>query len=268
MGKTIMIASLLHTNRFIPEPPSSSPPPPTFKPNNQLLPAGPKEKSKPRQVRLQAAFKNHSNAKSTVNDVPRPQHGDPKRMPSATLVVAPTSLLSQWEEELNRCSKEGTMEAHVWHGQNRFNLHQVLYPDEVEHIDDDEEQEEIVSHSDNEDEDVIMVDELESEAGGSDNDEWKPKASSKKVTKVRPKKDKMKKIQVVVTSYGVLASEHAKYEKSARKSESSVFESTSAISMSAHTAYCHDQSSGSELSWMKPTTVSPALARPPRLSAH
>ncbi|KAF9650357.1 hypothetical protein BDM02DRAFT_3223262 [Thelephora ganbajun] len=152
MGKTIMIASLLHTNRFLPDLPSSSPPP-SLKLNNQFLPDGPKEKSKPRQVRLQAAFKNHSNAKST-------------RLPSATLVVAPTSLLSQWAEELRRCSQEGTMEIHVWHGHNRFSLHEALYPDEVED----------------------------------------------------------KRIQVVVTSYGVLASEHAKYEKSVRKSESSIFE--------------------------------------------
>ena len=261
-----MIASLLHTNRFLPELPPSSPPP-SFKPNNQLLPDGPKEKSKPRQVRLQAAFKNHSSAKSGVNDVGRPQQVNPRRIPSATLVVAPTSLLSQWGEELKRCSKEGTIEVHVWHGQNRFSLLEALYPDEIEYIDDDGEQEEIESHSDKEDEDVIMADESEFEAEGDDNDEWKPKASSKKVTKAKPKKDK-RKIQVVVTSYGVLASEHAKYEKSVRKSESSVFESTPTISVCTHAAYCPDQSNGSALFWTKPTIVSPALARPPKRSVH
>lgn len=222
MGKTIMIASLLHTNRFLLDPPSSSPPPPSFKPNNQILPDEPKEKSKLRQVRLQAAFRNHSNAKSTANDSARSHHGDPKRMPSATLVVAPTSLLSQWGEELKRSSKEGTVEVHIWHGQNRFSLHEALYPDEVEYIDDDDEQEDIEPPSD-EDEGIVMVDDSESGAEGDD-DEWKPKATSNKVAKAKPKKDKKKKIQVVVTSYGVLASEHAKYEKSVRKSESSVFE--------------------------------------------
>src|SRR5882762_2622145 len=100
MGKTIMIASLLHTNRFLPDLPSSSPPPPSLRPKIHLLPDEPKEKTKPRQVRLQTAFKNHPNAKSTVNDALRPHQGNPKRVPSATLVVAPTSLLSQWGEEL------------------------------------------------------------------------------------------------------------------------------------------------------------------------
>jgi hypothetical protein len=225
MGKTIMIASLLHTNRFLPDPPSSSPPPPSFKPNTQLLPDESKGKFKPRQVRLQVAFKNHSNAKSIVNDVPGLRQGNPKRVPSATLVVAPTSLLSQWGEELKRCSKDGTMDVHVWHGQNRFNLYEALYPDEVEYIDDDDEQEETDSHSEKEDEDVVMVDETGSEVEWDDCDEWKPKVMSKKI---EPKpKGKKKKIQVVVTSYGVLVSEHVKHEKSVRKSESSVFESSS-----------------------------------------
>jgi hypothetical protein len=230
MGKTIMIASLLHTNRFLEDPPSLSPPPPSFKPNNQLLPDEPKEKSKPRQVRLQAAFRNHSNAKATATNISQPHQGKPKRIPSATLIVAPTSLLNQWAEELKRCSKEGIMDVHIWHGHNRFNLYEALYPDEVECIDDDDDEpEEIESHSDEEIEDVIIVGDSESEAEGGDDDEWKPNASSKRAAKVKPKKDKRKKIQVVVTSYGVLASEHAKYEKSARRSESSVFESSSKI---------------------------------------
>lgn len=210
-----MIASLLHTNRFLSDPPSSSPPPPSFKPNIQLLPDEPKEKSKPRQVRLQVAFKNHPNPRSTVKNASRPHQEDPKRIPSATLVVAPTSLLSQWGEELKRCSREGTIDVHIWHGQNRFSLHEALYPDEVEYIDDDDEQH-LESHPDK-DEDFVMVE--------GDDDEWKPGATSK-ITRVKPK-DRKKKIQVVVTSYGVLVSEHTKYEKSARKSESSVFESSS-----------------------------------------
>jgi hypothetical protein len=180
MGKTIMIASLLHTNRFLPEPPSSSPPPPSFKPNNQLLPDGPKEKSKPRQVRLQAAFKNHSNAKSTVNDVPRPQQGkskaDTKRDFGRRSYFTPQPMGRGVEE----MQQGGDMDVHIWHGQNRFSLYEALYPDEVEYIDDDDdEQEEIESHSDKEDEDVVMVDESESEAEGDDDEEWKPKAELK-----------------------------------------------------------------------------------------
>ena len=269
LGKTIMIASLLHTNRVLQEPPPS-PSHPSLKLNNQLLPDGPKEKGKPRQVRLQTAFKNRSNAKSTVNDTPRPQQDDSNRIPSATLVVAPTSLLNQWGEELKRCSEEGTIDVYIWHGQNRFSLREALYPDEVEYInvDDDDEQDEIESHSDKEDEDVIMVGESDSEVEGHDNEEWRPKAKSKRVTRTKPKKDRRKKIQVVVTSYGVLVSEHAKYEKSVRKSESSVFESASAFSTWICISYCPDQSTGSALFWMKPTIVNPALAGPPKRSVR
>ena len=265
-----MIASLLHTNRFLQEPPSSSPPAPSFKPNNRLPPGGPKEKTKPRQVQLQAAFKNHSNAKSAVNDAPRPQQDNPKRIPNATLVVAPTSLLSQWGEELKRCSKEGTLDVYVWHGQNRFSLREVLYPDEVEYIDvdEDDEQEEIESYSDKEDKYVIIVGESDSEVEGHDDEEWRPKASSKRVKKAKPKKGKRKKIQVVVTSYGVLVSEHAKYEKSVRKSESSVFESAFVFSTLICIAHRPDQSNGSASFWMKPTIVNPALAGLPKRSAR
>lgn len=39
-----------------------------------------------------------------------------------TLVVAPTSLLSQWESELQRASKKGTLTVVVWHGGNRASL--------------------------------------------------------------------------------------------------------------------------------------------------
>ena len=262
-----MIASLLHTNRFLPESPSSPPPSPSFKPNSQLLPDAPNEKPRPRQIGLQAAFKHHSNFKSIINDAPRPQQGKSKRIPSATLVVAPTSLLSQWGEELKRCSKEGTIEVHVWHGHNRFNLHGALYPDEIEHVDedDDDEQEEIESQSD---EDVVMADDLESEAEWNDDEGWKLKAVPKKVTKLKPKKDKRNKIQVVVTSYGVLASEHAKHEKSVRKSESSIFESAFTLSTCICTTNRFGQSNGSVLFWMKPTIVNPALARPPKRSAR
>lgn len=85
--------------------------------------------------------------------------------PSATLIVAPTSLLNQWFEELERSSKPGTFNTVVWHGQNRLDLEDL-----VEQNEDD------------------------------------------------------KTIKVVITSYGVLASEHAKTENSSSY-RSPVFES-------------------------------------------
>lgn len=159
------------------------------------------------------------------------------------------------------------MDVHIWHGQNRFNLHEALYPDEVECIDvDDNKQEEIESHSDTDGEDVDMADEPASEAGENDDEEWKPKIRSR-VTKTKAKKDR-KKIQVVVTSYGVLASEHAKHERSVRKPESSVFESTFTISTRCLITYHSNQSNGSGSFWMKPTIVNPALAKPPKRSVR
>ncbi|TFY55395.1 hypothetical protein EVG20_g9332 [Dentipellis fragilis] len=124
MGKTIMISSLIHTN-----------------PGPDTTPA-PKAEPQPtrrRQLKLDSAFR----------VVPRSSQSS--KGPTATLIVAPTSLLTQWLEELQKCSKPGTVKALVWHGQNRLDLDAVI-----------------------EDEDAIPV---------------------------------------VITSYGVLASEHAKVEK-------------------------------------------------------
>ena len=85
--------------------------------------------------------------------------------PSATLIVAPTSLLMQWAEEIDRSSKSGTVKVLVWHGQNRLDLEAVVEDDE------------------------------DNVAAG--------------------------KIKIVITSYGVLVSEHARSERS----RSPVFES-------------------------------------------
>jgi len=87
--------------------------------------------------------------------------------PSATLIVAPTSLLNQWLEELERSSKPGTFDAVVWHGQNRLDLEDLVEENEGDKI-----------------------------------------------------------MKVVITSYGVLASEHAKMDKSSNY-KSPVFESGS-----------------------------------------
>jgi len=85
-----------------------------------------------------------------------PKGKQPHKPPTATLIIAPTSLLSQWSEELQRSSKPGTLDVLVWHGQNRLDI-------------------EATTESDGEED---------------------------------------KTIKVVITSYGVLASEHAKSAKS------------------------------------------------------
>ena len=93
MGKTIMVSALIQSNTTCDPLPDTAEPP----------------TNKSRQLRLNKAF--------------RPNRAESKvRTPSATLIVAPTSLLNQWAEELQRSSKPGTMEVTVWHGSNRLDL--------------------------------------------------------------------------------------------------------------------------------------------------
>ncbi|KAF9074978.1 SNF2 family N-terminal domain-containing protein [Rhodocollybia butyracea] len=133
LGKTIMISALIQSNLGIDE-------------SNENVSI-----SKQRQLKLNNAFRS---SKGRKNKLPSP--------PSATLIVAPTALIDQWGEELERSSKPGTFKVIVWHGQNRSDLNTVL---------------------EDEDED-------EGEEGHT------------------------KPIKVIITSYGTLASEHAKAEKS------------------------------------------------------
>ena len=128
MGKTIMLSALIQTSLPDQEAEEDA----TFQ-------------SKGKQLRLNNAF--------------RPVRRSNKP-PSATLVVAPTSLLHQWEDELKRSSKPGTLDIFVWHGQNRLDLEGIL--------------------ENNEDD---------------------------------------KGIKIVITSYGVLASEHARMERQVFDSE-------------------------------------------------
>src|SRR5882672_4212611 len=95
MGKTIMLSALIQTS----------------------LPDLNSEDSE--DINLQ------SKVQLRLNDSFRPvrSNGNPL---SATLVVAPTSLLHQWEEELKRSSKSDSLDIFVWHGQNRLNLEDVL----------------------------------------------------------------------------------------------------------------------------------------------
>ncbi|KAF8899229.1 DNA repair protein RAD5 [Infundibulicybe gibba] len=135
MGKTIMLSALIQTNlptasEFIEEPTAPS---------------------KKRQIKLNSAFR----------IVPR-KEAKKAALPSATLIVAPTSLLSQWSEEIQRSSKPGSVDVMIWHGQNRLDLESFIERDGDDDDDDD---------------------------------------------------DVMKPIKVVITSYGVLASEHSKPDK-------------------------------------------------------
>lgn len=93
MGKTIQIASLIHTAK-----PTSD--------EGDGPPLGVKRK----QISIDRSFK----ARMVESRGAASCH--------ATLVIAPTSLLSQWAAELQRASKPGTLKVMVWHGANRANL--------------------------------------------------------------------------------------------------------------------------------------------------
>lgn len=99
MGKTIMLSSLIQT-ACEPEPPD---------PGCRV--------SKRKQLRLDNAFRGRGKASTAA-----PESSVPTKGPSATLIVAPTSLLTQWQDELLRSSKPDTLKVLVWHGQNRLDL--------------------------------------------------------------------------------------------------------------------------------------------------
>jgi DNA repair protein RAD5 len=133
MGKTIMLSALIQTS----------------------LPSGDVEDqesnvpAKIKQLKLNSAFRAVDQRKPTTS-----------KPPSATLIVAPTSLLNQWAEELERSSKPGTLTIFIWHGTNRSDLEAL--------IEDGEDEED-------------------------------------------------KTLKIVITSYGVLASEHAKMDRLSTK---------------------------------------------------
>ena len=104
MGKTIMLSALIQT-ACDPEPPD-----PSYR------------VSKHKQRRIENAFRGCAKS-STSGDVTPPAQ---TKGPSATLIVAPTSLLTQWQDELLRSSRPDTMKVMVWHGQNRLDLESMV----------------------------------------------------------------------------------------------------------------------------------------------
>ncbi|KIO28801.1 hypothetical protein M407DRAFT_229387 [Tulasnella calospora MUT 4182] len=98
MGKSIMTSSLINTSKEAD--PSETP----------------DDSDKAAKRRVQGALnfsKNPSRQPSTTK-------------PTATLIVAPLTLLSQWKAELERSSKKGTLKAYIYHGNARADLEALV----------------------------------------------------------------------------------------------------------------------------------------------
>lgn len=65
--------------------------------------------------------RNSSNGNSSVNNLPRlpPSAAGVVSAPRTTLVVAPMSLLTQWHEEAQNASEEGTLKSMVYYGSDK-----------------------------------------------------------------------------------------------------------------------------------------------------
>ncbi|KAG9119359.1 DNA helicase rad5, partial [Ceratobasidium sp. 392] len=107
MGKSIMMSSLIHTSRNEPA---------ALSKGTSLIAGAPSNSA------LLAAFgKRKRNGASNT----------PAVEPHATLLIAPISLLAQWESELERCSKPGSLRTLIWHGLNRANLAEAVGPQQI-----------------------------------------------------------------------------------------------------------------------------------------
>jgi DNA repair protein RAD5 len=105
MGKTCMMASLMHLNREA-ELPTAPESPPS------------EDVSSKRAKFVQVTLSNQWRAIPTV----------PKtaQLPRVTLVVCPVSLAAQWHTELQKMSTKGSLTSFMWYGNDRADIDRVL----------------------------------------------------------------------------------------------------------------------------------------------
>ncbi|WVQ99319.1 hypothetical protein IAU59_006451 [Kwoniella sp. CBS 9459] len=108
MGKTCMMASLLHTNQE------------ADKPSSPILDGtdGDEEPASKRPKFKQVTLSNQWRAIPTVAKA--------VNVPRATLVVCPVSLAAQWHEELGKMSEKGTITSFMWYGNDRIDIERLL----------------------------------------------------------------------------------------------------------------------------------------------
>ncbi|ORX36723.1 SNF2 family N-terminal domain-domain-containing protein [Kockovaella imperatae] len=107
MGKTCMMASLMHSNRVGDVPAES----PAADPDGEPDAKRPKFK----QVTLSNQWRAVATAPKTPSVAPR-----------ATLVVCPVSLAAQWHEELGKMGEKGSMTSMMWYGNERQDIDRIL----------------------------------------------------------------------------------------------------------------------------------------------
>ncbi|GMK59160.1 hypothetical protein CspeluHIS016_0701750 [Cutaneotrichosporon spelunceum] len=108
MGKTCMMASLIHANRGDGEPEPSQP-------EEEEEGEAPSKRRKFVQVTLSSKWQAVANA-------PKPK----RQPPRATLVVCPVSLAAQWKDELDKMSAPGSVVAALWYGNDRADITRLL----------------------------------------------------------------------------------------------------------------------------------------------
>ncbi|ODO09770.1 DNA repair protein RAD5 [Cryptococcus amylolentus CBS 6273] len=110
MGKTCMMASLIHTNRE----------------TEDLAKEQGAEKQEEEEV--EPASKRTKFKQVTLSNQWRaiPSVSKPSPRARATLVVCPVSLAAQWHEELGKMSKEGSINSFMWYGNDRTDIETLL----------------------------------------------------------------------------------------------------------------------------------------------
>ncbi|WVQ72424.1 hypothetical protein IAR50_001976 [Cryptococcus sp. DSM 104548] len=120
MGKTCMMASLIHTNRQT-EDLAKEEESPDKQEGEEAEPGAKRAKFK--QVTL-------SNQWRAIPSVPKPL-----AKARATLVVCPVSLAAQWHEELGKMSREGSVNSFMWYGNDRTDVDTILSGEGKEKVD-------------------------------------------------------------------------------------------------------------------------------------
>lgn len=110
MGKTCMMASLMHLNREGDAPPEVPTAADAEAEDEQLA-----KRPKFKQVTLSNQWRAIPTALKIAN-----------KPPSSTLVVCPVSLASQWHEELQKMSDKGSMTSFMWYGNDRTDIEKLL----------------------------------------------------------------------------------------------------------------------------------------------